>query len=181
MKWTEISIHNVVTEFLRAEREQFSFHQPWTPLIDRPNLDDPSENHKRLRLLSSRRWPFLVEIPCDTKWFEVDYLSENEVGELFVSARHNNRWDRAGNRLTQVALAAPESLAQPPDQWKRVILWGHTESGPFSIFEGNHRMIAYAGATPRPPLRIKVFVGLSPSYCFWHYADPGFSVKQPPG
>jgi len=37
MDWTEISIHNVISEFLRAERESFgALHPPWLPLIDSP-------------------------------------------------------------------------------------------------------------------------------------------------
>jgi hypothetical protein len=33
-------------------------------------------------------------------------------------------------------------------------------------------MLAWAYADPQPSLSISVYVGLSPSYCFWHYADP---------
>jgi hypothetical protein len=122
----------------------------------------------------------LVEIPSDTVWYEVRSLTENEIDELFVSARHNDRWNRAGNKLTQVAVAARETLTAATNEWPRILLWGHDRSGPFSIFDGNHRMIAYAAANPRPSLKINVYVGLSPSYCYWHYADPCRSIREEP-
>jgi hypothetical protein len=177
MVWNRITFHNVVSEFLRGERSKFNFYSPWLPIIDTPNLNDPLENHTRLRLLYIPRGIFMVEIPPDTKWYEVQSLTENEIGELYVSARHNPQWNQAGNKLDQVAIAAPALLL--PNPWAaRIILWGHTKAGPFSIIEGNHRMIAYAGASPRPSLNISVYIGLSPSYCFWHYADPPFFLGQ---
>jgi hypothetical protein len=150
MNWTAISIHCVVLEFLRAEREKhFSFYPPWLPLIDNPNPNDPMENHRRLRLSYLKRAIFMFEIPPDTQWYEVHSLTENEADELYVAARYNPQWDAAGNKLDKVA-------------------------GPFTIVEGNHRMLAWAHANPRPQLNISVYVGLSPSYCCWHFADPVF-------
>jgi hypothetical protein len=179
MDWNKISIHNVVSEFLRAERDKnFSFYPPWLPIIDNPNLNDPLENHKRLRLLYLKRLIFMVEIPPDTLWYEVQTLTENEMDELYVSAHHNSQWDQVGNKLDRVAAAAPEPLTAPPNAWGRLVLWGHTKAGPFSILEGNHRLIGYAGANSPPPLNITVYVGLSPSHCFWHYADPFLSLGQ---
>jgi len=120
----------------------------------------------------------MIEIPSDTGWFEVENLTENEVDELYVSARHTPQWDQIGNKLTDVAKAAPEPLKAPPDKWARIILWGHTRAGPFSIFEGNHRLIGYAAANSPAPLKIRVYVGLSTSLCFWHHADPSLLLGQ---
>jgi hypothetical protein len=178
MNWTEVSFHKMVAEFLRAEHESFSFFPPWVPLIENPNLNDPLENHRRLRMLYIKRGNFMCEIPPDTKWYEVQSLTGNELDELYVSARHNSKWNEAGNKLDRVAKAAPEPLKSPPDEWARIILWGHDKTGPFSIIEGCHRMIGYAGANPRPPLKIGVLVGLSPSYCFWHGPDPAGQLGQ---
>jgi hypothetical protein len=179
MVWTETSVHNVVSEFLRAERDsRFNFHPPWLGLIDNPSLNDPLQNHQRLRLLYIVRGMFMVEIPPDTRWYEVQSLTEDQLGELYVSARHTERWDQAGNKLDQVAKAVQVPLKSAPDTWGRIILWGHDRKGPFSIMEGNHRMLAYAQAKPRPPLKAPVYVGLSPSYCFWHHSDPPLSLGQ---
>jgi hypothetical protein len=75
----------------------------WLPVIDNPNLDDPLENHKRLRLLYIKRGKFMIEIPPDTEWFEVQSLTDNEVDQLYVSARHTTQWDQAGSKLDCVA------------------------------------------------------------------------------
>jgi hypothetical protein len=177
--WKEISIHAVVAEFLRAERDtKFNFYPPWLHLVDNPNLNDPLENHKRLRMLFIARLPFMIEIPSDTQWYEVQNLTENEVDELYVSAGHNNQWDQAGNRLRDVARAAREPLKAPPDKWARIILWGHSKVGRFSILEGNHRLVGYAASNSPLGLNIAVYVGLSQSPCFWHYADPRLSLGQ---
>src|ERR1700722_9505349 len=100
-QWIQISIHEVVLEFLRGERDRFAFYPPWHSVIDNPNLDDPAENHKRLRLLYLVRGVFMIEIPPDTTWWKVQ-LTEQEIGELYVSARHNTEWDGAENKLERV-------------------------------------------------------------------------------
>jgi hypothetical protein len=72
LQWTEVSVHQVVLEFLRGEREtRFNFLPLWLPTIDDPNLNDPLENHKRLRLLYAQRGMFMIEIPPDTVWSQV--------------------------------------------------------------------------------------------------------------
>jgi hypothetical protein len=124
MVWTEISVHSVVSEFLRAERDSFNFYPPWLGIIDNPNLNDPLENHRRFRLLYIKRGNFMIEIPPDTKWYEVESLTKNEIDELYVSAGHNSQWDHAGNKLDQVAKAVRLSLESSPDAWARIILWG---------------------------------------------------------
>ncbi|SRR6266436_452459 len=172
--WTKVSINNVVSEFLRGERDRISsIYPPWLPIIDSPNLKDPLENHKRLRLLYIYRVNFWIEVPPDTEWYEVHSLTENELDELYMSARHNGEWDAAGSKLVKVAAVSPLPLRAPPDVWPgRIILWGHEKTGPFTILEGNHRMLAYAAAPRRPLLDISVYVGVSESFCYWHFADP---------
>jgi hypothetical protein len=177
MAWTEISSHQVIAEYLRSERDKFAF-PPWLDLIDHPNLSDPLENHKRRRLFLIRRGVLWNEIPADTQWFEVNNLTDSELDELYLSARHTSEWDAAGSQLNVVARVARLPLTAPPDRWPRIILWGHDKSGPFSILEGNHRMLAYAYASPRPAMNVTAYVGLSPSYCFWHRLDPGLSLNQ---
>jgi hypothetical protein len=181
-KWTPTSIHRVVSEFLLGERQGVAdLYPPWLPIVDDPHLDDPLENHKRLRLLLIRRGVFMVEIPPDTQWYEVQF-TEKDIKRLYVSAKHNPDWDRPGNRLDQVAATLrpePAPLTAPPDKWAAcIILWGHKRSGPFTIIEGNHRMLSWAHTKPRPPLKITALVGISLSYCHWHFEDPRVSLGQ---
>jgi hypothetical protein len=115
MRWTEVTIHHMVAGFLRSERESFSFRPPWLPAIDNPDLNDPVQNYRRLRLLYLRRGNFMIEIPPDTTWWNVQSLTERELGELHVSARHNVRWNVDSYRLDSVAAVAEEQLRSPPD------------------------------------------------------------------
>jgi hypothetical protein len=180
MNWTQINIHHVVLQFLRCEEKTTKLPTPpeWQAVIDNPNLNDPLENQKRLRLLYIPRAKFMIEVPTDTTWWEVHSLTENEIGELYVSAKHNREWDQPGNQLQRVAASVPIiPLTAPPSAWPgRIILWAHDRKGPFTILEGNHRMLAYTQATSGAPFQLDVYVGLSPSYCFWHHADPDYCV-----
>lgn len=169
--WRPASVHEVVAAFLLGERKKsFAFIPLGTPIIDAPNVNDLQENHTRLRLLYHVRAHIFGEIPPDTQWFEVN-LTDNELDELHVIA-HVQKWMAADkNELRQVAARCPEPLKIPPDNWQRPILWGHEKSGPFSIFEGNHRLIGYASLPSPPGLSIPVFVGLSATPCMWHIHD----------
>jgi hypothetical protein len=182
LKRSPITIHHVVLEFLRGERTKIKLPQG-TPLLDGPNLSDPIENHQRLRLLyhpqKLARFIFMLEIPADTCWWEVHGLTQNELDELHVSARHTKDWDVGRYKLKNVAAAVQIPLTSPPSSWPgRVILWGHDWKGPFTIMEGNHRLLAYAAAHTRPPINLDVYVGISPSFCFWHCDDPVSSLVQ---
>jgi hypothetical protein len=182
--WIPATVHHVVSEFLLNER-QTNFADipqdliPWgMAVIDAPNLNNPQENHMRLRAFYNRRAPFFVEIPTDTQWYEVRNLTDNELDDLHVVAHPAFTSTADRNELRQVAARLPEPLMTPPKKWKRPILWGHEMSGPFSIFEGNHRLIAYASLIPPPGLDIPVFVGLSPTPCHWHIHDAVASLAQ---
>jgi hypothetical protein len=61
MTWTNVPVHKVVVEFVHSERNtRLSSVGPLpsivtsfglTKVLDNPNLNDPRENHARLRLL----------------------------------------------------------------------------------------------------------------------------------
>jgi hypothetical protein len=90
--WKPATVHHVVAEFLLNERQTnfADIPQALIPrgaaVIDAPNLNDPQENHMRLRVFYNRRAPFFVEIPPDTQWHEVSTLTDNELDELHVVA-----------------------------------------------------------------------------------------------
>src|SRR5690242_901334 len=107
--WTKTTIHHVASEFLRAERDRFSFYPPWVPVIDNPDLNNPLENHRRLRLLYIKRVMFMVEVPPDTIWWKAR-LTQDDLDQLYLSARHNSEWDTAGSKLTEVAAVVLEPL-----------------------------------------------------------------------
>src|SRR5271155_4083385 len=175
MTWKRVTVHMVVAEFLQAEA--FRCNGPLPAQITSPNITDPSENHMRLRWLHQiRRW-IIGEIPPDTRWFEVHDLTDNELAELHVIARCG--WDAPGqdnNELLRVAVRKPHHL-KPLTEWKRPILWGHVERGPFTIIDGNNRLTGYASSNLRG-IAIPVLVGLSPTPCYWHIFDQCGVVAQ---
>jgi hypothetical protein len=174
MEWNRVSVHEVVAEFLRGERFKFERLLPSAEmaLIDTPNISDPRENHARLRYLYCSRGSLIGEIPPDTRWYEVRNLTGEELSELHVIARCG--WDHSGdkNELFRVALRRPSVLTSQPSSWARPILWGHAKAGPFTVLEGNNRLIAYASQAQQPPLMIPALVGLSPTPCCFHIFDP---------
>jgi hypothetical protein len=178
--WKRISGDEVVAAFLNAEHgKRFSFPEPWSNLIANPDLNSRIENHKRRRMLYLCRGWVMIELPTDTEWHQVDHLTEGELDELLVIANNSEIWDRVGNGLRRAAAREPPTpLEANPSDWKRIILWGHNKAGPFTIIEGNHRLIAYVTACYPQPLEIPVFVGTSESCCHWHAPDQARSLCQ---
>lgn len=181
MNWTPVSMHKVILAWLRAERGTniagLLSQLPaavWSPglsnLLDHADLSDPEENRARLRLLYMIRNIFVVELPPDTKWYEVHSLTDGELEEL--RAINHPGWTDPNdkNEIAKVAARRNLHLTEPPPNWEPPILWGHSRAGPFTIIEGNTRLTAYT-ASGRADLNIPVFVGLSPMSCYWHILD----------
>jgi len=172
--WQRISIHDVVAEFLFSERHKL----PQLPsadmmaVIENPDTKNPYQNHFRLRALLYIRCHLLGEIPPDTRWFEVRSLHDDSLPELRVIGRCG--WDDPAdhNELTEVAKRKALELCATPDSWRKPILWGHDRNGPFTIVEGNNRLVAYAASGAAHSLCIPVIVGLSATPCFFHSPDP---------
>jgi hypothetical protein len=174
--WTAVSVHKVLLGWLRAERDTnaniahlLKTQQHLRRLVDNPDVRDPEENRARLRLFYSARWPFFFEIPPDTVWYEVQSVSEAHFSEL--RAVNFGHWNDAADQNELEFVAARKKLAlRGAVNWEGIVLWGHDKTGPFSIFEGNHRLSAYA-YSKNTGLSIPVFVGLSPLKCHWHILD----------
>ena len=180
-KWTPVSVYRVIAAFLIAEREtnvQQRFVDPGlisaaevARLLDAPNIDNPEENFFRMRMLYRIRNVFFGEFPPDTVWCNVENLTDAELSQLHVVGRCG--WDDVThdrNELLQVVQRREEPLQAPPDRWGPIVLWGHTRTGPFTIVEGNHRLVAYAGSA-RAELDIPVLIGLSNNNFFFNLAD----------
>lgn len=179
--WNAVSIHRIVLAWLRAERATHLARQlaafpvqvlapAIAALLDNADLNDSDENRARLRLLYLIRSMFVVEIPPDTVWYEVQNMTHDDLGELHAVnyGNWNNPADR--NELFKVAARKRLQIKAPPPDWEPPILWGHSQDGPFTILEGNHRLTAYA-ASESKDLNIPVLIGLSPLRCVWHILD----------
>ena len=168
MEWERISVQKIVLEFLLSERKtrlcQVKPHEfpafvrthGLNTILDKANLESPVENHARLRLLCLIRRQLICEIPPDTDWYRVRNLTDNELLEMRIIGRcglddwaDNNEVLKPRRQFT---------LTQAPSEWRSVILFGHAKAGPFTIIEGNHRLIAYT-SNDRRGLSIPVYVG----------------------
>jgi len=172
--WEKVTPHHVYHAFLKGEFARLSEPIRLTEktLIEKPDLSDAEQNSKRFALLVQIRGPLLQWIPCSTEWYLVKSLEETHLHQLLVIARCG--WDSPSDRneLFSVAMRKLITLHTNPNDWATPILWGHTKEGPFTILEGNNRLVAYTSTNPRPKLSIPVYIGLSRDYCVWHYLDP---------
>lgn len=178
-QWKEISWDEVVAAFLQGEDYQFmKLHN--ASIINNPNFSEPTHNALRSMLLQLIRGGLTSRIPLDTVWYKVHSLTDHELDELYVIGRSgwdydpnhpdDNKHSRDNNELRRVAARRPERLRDKPADWTCPILWGHDKFGPFSIMEGNHRLVAYSAAPSS--LDVDVIIGLSAARCPWHILDP---------
>jgi hypothetical protein len=171
--WHAVTIHAVHLAFARAEWHRLPGATPAERhLVESADLSDAAKNERRRHLLYRLREPLMRRVPTDTAWYEVRYLEDRHLAELLVIGRCG--WDAAvdRNELPKVAKRRPTELQTPPSRWSEPILWGHDRNGPFTILEGNNRLVAYAGTSAPRLIEIPVYVGLSPSRCIWHLPDP---------
>jgi hypothetical protein len=180
--WTPIPVHRVILAWLRAERRTYvaarlaAFPQAvWMPgvakLLDQADLESADENRARLRLLYLIRNIFFTEIPLDTQWYEVEYLTDSELSNEVHAVSHADWNDpRDRNELPKLAARKQIELRAPPDTWDTPIVWGHNRDGPFTVLEGNKRLTAYVSSGQKG-IKIPVFVGLSAIHCMWHIFD----------
>jgi hypothetical protein len=174
--WRRVDNSEACLAFLLAEWDKEAGRTAWydKALIENPDLADPTQNAIRRLILGSWRAPLLDKIPVDTTWFRVDSLREAHLHQLFVIGSDDWRDPEDHNELLQVGRRRGEPLDRPPSDWHAPLLWGHGRSGPFTILEGNNRLVNYAATRERPPLEITCFIGLSPSPCVWHEPDRPF-------
>ena len=169
--WRPVSIDAVHLAFLRAEWLKIDRPEEHH-LVDKANLSSESQNERRRELLYGRRAPLVSNVPGDTAWHDVRHLEREHLRQLLVIGG-NCGWDDRADRNEPLRVANRRNIAlqDSPERWDEPILWGHTTDGPFTILEGNNRLVAYTGMRDPPPLKIAVYAGLSPPRCVWHRTD----------
>ena len=178
--WSAVSVDEAWHAFLKTEWDKWSPLTQWVDrrLVMEPNIDDLVENRLRASLIAALRGPLLQRLPTDTQWFKVNFLRDEHLPELRVIGRCGLDSPADENEVLEVAKRRPRPLikTQMP-LWEPPMLWGHSKAGPFTILEGNHRLIAYAGSQRRAAaLAMPCYVGLSSQPCYWHLADQ-FSAR----
>ena len=187
-----VSEEEVIAEFLKSDFKHAAFEdyqESLRDLVMKPHLDDAAENAKRRALLFIRHLPLWRELPKGTEWFEVE-VRPADLAQIRVFpralwrklARGNFAITEVGERIRNyrghdVAVRAFLSKIDSLGQWIRrdtppgaVLLIGLNESEPFTILDGNHRLVAATLTSPEAMQKLRFLCGLSPrmTECCWY-------------
>jgi hypothetical protein len=182
----------VIAEFLRNDfhSEVFEhYRSALHALVATPDLRNASQNKVRRALLNVRHRSLWKELPSDTAWFEAE-IQMKDLDRFRVFPRAQWRKFALGDfGLTQIAQrivddrfrehASVDFLAKIDDLRDHlkqqdiggaVLFIGENESGPFTILDGNHRLVAALLTSPQALERFRFFCGLSPrmAQCCWY-------------
>jgi O-antigen/teichoic acid export membrane protein len=184
-----ISEDEVIGEFLRSDFENAAYrdyHESMHSIVESPNFDDANENAKRRALLFLRHFSLWKELPSDTEWFEVE-LKEGELDRVQVFPRAHWRKIARGNFVITSVVerlqawhyksdspflakisALRSRLTEETPMPGSVVLIGLNESEPFTVIDGNHRMVA--ALLEKRVHRLRFLCGLSSkmSNCCWY-------------
>jgi O-antigen/teichoic acid export membrane protein len=187
----------VIAEFLKNDFRcpEFQDYQgTFLHLVTAPRLNDVDENKMRRALLFMRHGALWRELPATTEWFEAEIRSA-DLHRIRVFPRAHWRKLADGDfTITQVAQRilderfrdrTPETFRAKIEDLRdhlqehhvgvagAVLLIGLTESGPFTVLDGNHRLLAAMLATPEAFDRLRFYCGLSPkmAQCCWYQTN----------
>lgn len=187
-----VSKNEVIAEFLRNDfgNPKFKDYQSALGhLVAKPNLDNESDNELRRALLFIRNGALWRELPKGTEWFEVEV---RPADLLRIRAFPRAQWRKLARGdfgITGIAqrvsggeygeIAEQEFLSKIQELRDRIIagaaaravlLIGQGETGPFTILDGNHRLLAALLVSPPCIERFRFFCGLSPRMdeCCWY-------------
>ncbi len=187
-----VSEDEVIAEFLKTDFTDSAFeeyHETLHGLVTTPHLDDPRENARRRALLFIRHFALWRELPAGTEWFEVE-IRTADLAQIRVFPRAQWRKLARGDfNITRIAerlrmfrshsvseaaflskiAALRDGLRQDVDPGA-VLLIGLNESEPFTVLDGNHRLVAAILKSPETVLRFRFLCGLSPrmTECCWY-------------
>lgn len=182
----------VIAEFLKNDFQNPEFrnyHQLLRDEVLSPDLSDSLQNAKRRALFFIRHGSLWRELPEGTEWQEVE-IRPADLERIRVFPRAQWRKLARGNyALPQVArvvaqrnrhrvledrfIAKIEHLRiemQRGSVGDAVLLIGVDASGPFTVLDGNHRLIAALLSSPHALAHLRFFCGLSPNMtqCCWY-------------
>jgi len=158
-------------------------------IVTHPNFEDAGENALRRVLLSIRHGSLWRQLPRNTEWYEVEVHSA-DLHRIRVFPRAQWRKVARGNFAATDVTQYPEAeefqnsadeafltkLENLRDLVRRdydggaVLLIGENASGPFTILDGNHRLVAAMLEAPERVERYRFFCGLSHkmAQCCWY-------------
>ena len=182
----------VIAEFLKNDFQNPEFKSYQQVLRDEvmaPDFSDALENARRRALLFIRHGRLWRELPEGTEWHEVE-LTPADLQRIRVFPRAQWRKLARGNfAITDVVhgiaqgdrrhlpeakfLAKIDGLGEQIRQGTApgaVLLIGLNENGPFTILDGNHRLVSAMLISAQAFRTLRFFCGLSPKMtnCCWY-------------
>ncbi|HUY93839.1 MAG TPA: oligosaccharide flippase family protein [Terracidiphilus sp.] len=188
------SENEVIAEFLKSDfhRHEFDeYKEPFGDLVLHPDLDNPDDNARRRALLFIRHLALWKELPVNTDWYEVE-VNESDLSTIRIFPRAQWRKVARNNfSATEIAIGMRERshlldnsfvskidaigrrLGRDASGFAAVILIGVNENEPFTVLDGNHRLIAAMLASPMRLSKLRFLCGLSPrmSECCWYNSN----------
>ena len=186
-----VSEDEVIAKFLRSDFKSPAFREyqdSLSELVNTPDFDNADDNAKRRALLFIRHLSLWKELPVGTDWFEVE-INESDVNQIRAFPRAQWRKLARGNfSITEIAkgirtrrhlidvsflskmAGIGEQLLQEDPGFCAVILIGKNQTGPLTVLDGNHRLVAAMLATPGSLKKLRFLCGLSPrmTECCWY-------------
>jgi len=182
----------VISEFLKNDfrhPEYEPYRQTVHQLVTTPNLYDANENVLRRALFQIRQGALWRELPKETQWFQVE-VKPTDLQRIRVFPRA--QWRKLAKQdfaITEVARAIADECSHhvAGDAFlskinalrnglrsytggSAVLLIGADEHGPFTVLDGNHRVVAAMLESTEAATGFRFFCGLSPRMieCCWY-------------
>ena len=194
-KVREVSEHEVIAEFLKAEFYQPEFdryREQAACIVFDADVGNVHENAVRKALLFRRRGRLWRELPESTQWWEIE-LQPSDLARVRAFPRKQWRKFAQGDFYLVRMIERIRSKVESTDRsWftekmrevaadlrgsgvpNSVLLIGVDERSPLTIIEGNHRMAAAMLVSPTAVNeKFRFYCGLSPEMtnCCWYRTD----------
>jgi O-antigen/teichoic acid export membrane protein len=196
-----VSEDEVIAEFLRSDFHNVEFaeyQEAFGALVATPDCNDAHENAKRRALFFIRHGSLWRELPKGTEWFEVE-LRSADLRQIRVFPRAQWRKLAHGDfGITEVIRSIDRGRClevgeqsffvkiQRLRAWLErggdpgvILLIGMDARGPFTILDGNHRLVAATLSSADTVKRVRFFCGLSTrmAECCWYKTSFGTLVR----
>ena len=185
---SEVSYNEVVASWLKGEWHYSCFDARRYDVEDRiirePDLSNPKENALRLELLTSNRHSILDKLSEDIKWYSISY-SHDDIDRTYLISptKWCAQFSGGSFALKDAACDLEKKLPNmsPPDaekirqiydsmnsekiQSQKLIFVASSDTSPFTVIEGNHRLIAMLNKAQElaiDPIMYKAYLGISP-------------------
>ena len=187
-----VSENEVISAFLKSDFQSPHFEDyrgTLDALVNTPDLSSAIDNARRRALFFIRHGALWRELPDGTEWFEVELQAADlerirvfpraqwrklargnfAITQVLRSFRSGHCYEVADKKFLTKILDLSDWLNQDVDAGA-VLLIGVTDTGPLTILDGNHRLLAAALNSPEAIRKFRLLCGLSPNMaqCCWY-------------